>query len=260
LASNEAGEPSGPPAVAEGIELAQAPSKANPPKPGATTPGPASNPSASPTQTRPLSRSEQAAANRREIDRLAGKPASDYRSEESFPADWEKRLPQATLDAITREAKAFNVPPELLARIMWKESKFRERDGEGTQNSGQGIAGLSGIAMQQLVQNRLEAARRDPDNGPKWGELEMAVRRRWGNMRMEAVPAIRMEAEYLRHLYDTTGHSWPVAIAAYKHGPTIVAAFLKGEKTTASIPRWGEVQAYLGKVFDGDAKRFDAYK
>lgn len=88
----------------------------------------------------------------------------------------------------------------------------------------------------------------------------MAVRRRLGNMRLEAAPAIRMEAEYLRHLYDTTGHSWPVAVASYKHGPTIINSFVKGERTAASIPRWGEVQAYLGKVFDGDATRFDSYR
>jgi hypothetical protein len=90
--------------------------------------------------------------------------------------------------------------------------------------------------------------------------LEMAVGRWLGNARLKAEPAIRMEAEYLRHLYDTTGHSWPAAVASYKHGPTIINAFLRGERTTASIPKWGEVQGYLGKVFDGDARRFDAYR
>jgi len=255
----------------EDIELAQAPSKSNPPsgptarQPGSSNPaskptGPAPGSPAPQTQARPLSRQEQAAANKKEIDRLAGKPASDYPSEESFPADWEKRLPQATLDAITREAKAFKVPPELLARIMWKESKFNEQAGVKEKHPGQGIAGITDIAMRQLIQNRQEAAQRDPNNGPKWGELEMAVRRRLGNMRLEAEPAIRMEAEYLRHLYDTTGHSWPNAVASYKHGPTIINAFLKGERTAATIRDWGHVQAYLGKVFDGDASRFDAYK
>jgi hypothetical protein len=252
------------------IELAQAPSKQNPSarpsarppsssqpgsKPGSTSPA-----TTAPAQARPLSRQEQAATNRKEIDRLAGKPASDYPTEKSFPEDWQKRLPQATLDAINREADAFKVPPELLARIMWKESKFEEQAGVMEKKSGQGIAGITDIAMRQLIQNRREAAQRDPDNGPKWGELEMAVRRRLGDMRLEAEPAIRMEAEYLRHLYDTTGHSWPIAVASYKHGPTIINAFVKGERTAASIPRWGEVQAYLGKVFDGDATRFDSYK
>jgi Transglycosylase SLT domain len=255
----------------EDIELAQAPSKSNPPSgPTVRQPG-SSNPASKPTgsaprgpapqtQARPLSRQEQAAANRKEIDRLAGKPASDYPSEESFPADWERRLPQATLDAITREAKAFKVPPELLARIMWKESKFNEQAGVKEKHPGQGIAGITDIAMRQLIQNRQEAAQRDPNNGPKWGELEMAVRRRLGDMRREAEPAIRMEAEYLRYLYDTTGHSWPSAVASYKHGPTIINAFLKGERTAATIRDWGHVQAYLGKVFDGNASRFDAYK
>jgi len=50
------------------------------------------------------------------------------------------------------------------------------------------------------------------------------------------------------------------AVASYKHGPTIINAFLRGERAAASIPRWGEVQAYLGKVFDGDARWFDTYK
>jgi hypothetical protein len=35
---------------------------------------------------------------------------------------------------------------------------------------------------------------------------------------------------------------------------------LRGEQTTGSIKDWGYVQAYLGKVFDGNAKRFNAYK
>lgn len=250
------------------VELAQAPSKpstrpaAQPPsssQPG-SKPGSASPATRPPAQTRPLSRQEQAAANRKEIDRLAGKSASDYPTEKSFPEDWQKRLPQTTLDAINREADAFKVPRELLARIMWKESKFEEQAGVTEKKSGQGIAGITDIAMRQLIQNRLEAAQRDPNSGPKWGGLEMAVRHWVGNMRLQAEPAIAMEAEYLRHLYDTTGHSWPIAVASYKHGPTIIGAFVKGERTAASIPRWGEVQGYLGKVFDGDAKRFDAYK
>lgn len=56
------------------------------------------------------------------------------------------------------------------------------------------------------------------------------------------------------------GHSWPVAVAAYKHGETVIGRFLNGQTTTRSIGDWGEVQAYLGKVFDGNAKRFDAYQ
>jgi hypothetical protein len=111
-----------------------------------------------------LTRSEQAAANRKEIDRLAGKPASDYPTEESFPMNWDKRLPQATLDAINREAKAFKVPAELLARIMWKESGFNEQAGVKEKYRGQGIAGITDIAMRQLIQNRLEAAQRDQNN------------------------------------------------------------------------------------------------
>jgi hypothetical protein len=32
------------------------------------------------------------------------------------------------------------------------------------------------------------------------------------------------------------------------------------ERARRKTDTWGEVQAYLGKVFDGNAKRFDAYK
>jgi hypothetical protein len=251
------------------VEVAQVPSRTNPsgkpqtpttnaPRPGAAPTKPAPSPSTNPAQ---LHRAQQGAANRKEIDRLAGKPASDYRSEKPFPADWEKRLPQATLDAVNREAKAFKVPPELLARIMWKESKFEERAGETEGHLGQGIAGISNRwAAEQLWKNWREAAQRDPNNGTKWGELEMAARRSLGNMRLEAVPAVRMAAEYLRYLYDKTGQSWPVAVAAYKHGETVIGALLDGKTTPKSVPEWGQVQAYLGIVFDRDAKRFDAYK
>jgi hypothetical protein len=249
------------------VELAQAPSKPNPSTgptrpPGSPNPaGPSPASPAAPGQSRPLTRQEQAVTNRTEIDRLANKPAADYPSEKSFPADWEKLLPQTTLEAVNREAKAFSVPPELLARIMWKESKFKEDAGVKENYPGQGIAGITNrFAAQQLWDNWLAAAKRDPNNGVASGELEMAAGRLLANMRLKAAPAIRMEAEYLRYLYDKTGHSWPVAVAAYKHGETVIRAFLNGDRTTKSIPDWGQVQAYLGLVFDGDAKRFDTYK
>ncbi|HEY4168968.1 MAG TPA: hypothetical protein VGM96_19420 [Reyranella sp.] len=132
-------------------ELAQASPK--PSSRPATRPPGSSQPGSKPTapvpakpvapQTTPRSRQEQAATNRKEIGRLAGKPASDYPSEESFPENWQARLPQATLDAINREASAFKVPPELLARIMWKESGFNEQAGVKEKYPGQGIAGIT---------------------------------------------------------------------------------------------------------------------
>jgi hypothetical protein len=109
---------------------------------------------------------------------------------------------------------------------MWKESKFEERSNEGTKKEGQGIAGLSNKnAVQQLWNNWLGTAKRDANDAHAWGELERAARHWLGDMRMQAEPAIRMEAEYLRFLYDKLGHSWPVAVAAYKHGETLIGAF-----------------------------------
>ena len=40
----------------------------------------------------------------------------------------------------------------------------------------------------------------------------------------------------------------------------VANASLSGATTTRSIGEWGQVQAYLGHVFDGNAKRFDSYK
>ena len=244
----------------DGTQLAQTAQKPARPAPSnaghqATRPGP---PSPMPS---PAPNPGQVSAGRQEIDRLASAPVTDFhktdRDEQPFPSNWESRLPKETLDAIDSAAETYRVPRELIARILWKESKFDPKSGERTTHEGQGIAGLSSGAMQQLVFNARDAALRDPNNGAKWGALEGAARRWLDNSRMQSVPSVEMAAEYLRYLYDTQGHSWPAAVASYRSGPPAVRQYLAGKRTFASLPGSGDIPRYLAYIFDGNAKRFD---
>ena len=185
--------------------------------------------------------------NRNTLDNWARIPGSRQKTELPMPEDWRGRLPPAILDAINKEAETYGVPPELLARILWKESTFNEKAGQGTRKQGQGIAGISKDAINQLLKN-------NENNPERKAELERYARE---DARMQALPAISMAAEYLRHNFDRLGRSWVSAVAGYTAGETRIRRFLQGQ------PEWrdaGLTKGYLSLVFDGNASRFDSYQ
>lgn len=84
----------------------------------------------------------------------------------------------------------FRLPPGLLARVAWQESRFREDIISGRKVSKAGATGIM-----QIV--------------PRWHP----------NVDPLDVPAaIRYAAKYLAHLRDVFG-TWELALAAYNWGP-----------------------------------------
>jgi hypothetical protein len=94
------------------------------------------------------------------------------------------------LEAITQAEQANNLPPTLLARVLYQESRFRPEIINGTVKS---KAGAIGIA--QIV--------------PKWHP---------GVNPYNPTESIAYAAGYLRQLFNQFG-SWDKALAAYNWGP-----------------------------------------
>ena len=79
-----------------------------------------------------------------ELGRLAGiKIAPKPTEKQLMPEDWAQRLPTGVLAAVDASAKRYNVPRELLARVLWQESEFKEDSNRDKPvGRAKGIAGL----------------------------------------------------------------------------------------------------------------------
>jgi soluble lytic murein transglycosylase-like protein len=187
-----------------------------------------------------------------ELDRLASiKIAPKPREKQLMPEDWAQRLPPGVLAAIDAGAKRYNVPRELLARVLWQESEFKEDSKRDLPvGRAKGIAGIEdGTKGVKTELQRLAGLRGDR---ARVSELQ-------GYDVMNASQAIDMAAEYLRHRYERGGRSWPAAVAAYNFGPTAIDNWLSGrsDPTVSRDTHWRHAKEYLKYVFRGNPKAFD---
>ncbi|MGQ0580900.1 MAG: transglycosylase SLT domain-containing protein [Reyranella sp.] len=187
-----------------------------------------------------------------ELDRLAGiKIAPKPTEKQLMPEDWAQRLPAGVLVAVDASAKRYNVPRELLARVLWQESEFKEDSNHDKPvGRAKGIAGLEdGTKGIKAELQRLAGLRGDR---ARVSELQ-------GYDVMNASQAIDMAAEYLRHSYERGGRTWPGAIAAYNFGPTAFDNWLSGrsDPTVSRDIHWRRAKEYLKYVFRGNPKAFD---
>ena len=213
--------------VADEQQVAQAPAS----KPGASG-APSAKP---PTQDAKA----VAAAKRREEGQRAWdkaiqapyvEPADPTKRQKLLPDNWED-----TLNAIdsryanwTKEAaKKSNVPPELLARLFYKESVYI--------TSAVSPFGAKGIA--QLMPGALKAIGVDP----KTFKYE------------DPRASIEAGAAYLALMYREF-KNWPKAVAAYNMGPTNLYRALRGD---VELPL--QTQAEITHVFRGEPGAFDRY-
>ena len=186
-----------------------------------------------------------------ELDRLAGiKIAPKPTEKQLMPENWPHRLPPEVLAAIDASAKRYNVPRELLARVLWQESEFKEDSKRDLPvGRAKGIAGIEdGAKGVKAELQRLAGLRGDR---ARVSELQ-------GYDVMNAPQAIDMAAEYLRHRYERGGRSWPAAIAAYNFGPTAIDNWLSGrsDPTLSRDTHWRHTKEYLKYVFRGNPKAF----
>jgi soluble lytic murein transglycosylase-like protein len=119
------------------------------------------------------------------------------------------------LDSIGR---SYNLPPDLLARVAYQESHFREDIIRGTTASSAGALGI----MQMLPQFFSSVTTPRPFNDT--------------DVRAQILEA----ASYLAQLYRQY-RSWPMVLAAYNAGPGNVNKY-------QGIPPFPETQAYVAEI------------
>ncbi len=183
-----------------------------------------------------------------ELDTLAGTPrtADDNKYKGPLPTDWEKKLPAATLKKLNESAAEYGVPRNLIAAILWEESDFKEKASAGPRAEGQGMAGMSLGAQQDLITK----AQRER-NTERESELKTFDR-------MKGPAAVSMAAEYLKQLYDDNGQHWPSAVLAYRLGRTAVHNWLSGTSDDVKkSSQWDLSEAYIRKIFQGRSHLFD---
>lgn len=143
--------------------------------------------------------------------------AALYKRDEIVTAitgEWKKAANAAKyLPALRAAELRYALPPDLLARIAYQESHWRDDIVSGAKVSSAGAVGLM-----QLV--------------PKWHP---------GVDPLNTAQAIDYAGNYLRTLY-VQFKSWPLAVAAYNAGPGNVQKY-KG------VPPFPETQNYIRDVF-----------
>lgn len=132
------------------------------------------------------------------------------------------------LPLLNATEKKYGIPPDLLARLAYQESHWRDDIVTGKTVSSAGALGIM-----QLV----------PRYHPTVNPLDVAK-------------AIDYAGGYLRQLYNQFG-AWPLALAAYNAGPTVVADFRAGtnvsgknpsKQRTGGVPPFAETVAYVSQI------------
>jgi soluble lytic murein transglycosylase-like protein len=131
------------------------------------------------------------------------------------PDDWKQTAnAQTYLPALNAAEEKYALPEDLLARLAYQESHFREDIVSGALKSPVGAVGLMQLMPQFF-----------PGAGASWQA------------------DILTAAKYLANLHRQF-QDWQLAIAAYNWGPGNVEKFIAG---TRSLP--AETQTYVSDVF-----------
>lgn len=124
----------------------------------------------------------------------------------------------AWLPYLAQAEQQFNLPQDLLARIAYQESRFREEIIRGTKASPAGALGI----MQMM---------------PQYFQSVLAPR---PYSDADVMAQIQESAKQMASLYTSTG-SWPLALAAYNAG-------LGNVQKYGGVPPFAETQAYVAQI------------
>lgn len=151
--------------------------------------------------------------------------------QQPLPDNWEETINKIDRDygKWTREAAQRNgIPPELLARLLFKESNYNKN--AKSRFGAKGIAQLTPAAIEALYpkgQNKFDYF--DPKSSIDAGAAYLALQ--------------------YRQFRD-----WPKAVAAYNAGANSIRGWLNGSR---SSPPSQETKTYLQYIFRGNPKAFD---
>jgi soluble lytic murein transglycosylase-like protein len=135
----------------------------------------------------------------------------------------------AQLIASTEAAQG--IPQDVLARLLWKESRYRADIINGTTQSPVGAAGIA-----QFM----------PDTATQYGLMTGGI-----DGRLDPKRAIPAAGRYVKALYGMFKPSWVNAIAAYNWGPGNMRHYLAGDidhRTGRPYVMPGETQDYIAYI------------
>jgi hypothetical protein len=196
-----------------------------------------------------------------------------------LPYDWReavRKINSAYLDYTEVAARKHGIPAELLARLLFRESSYRN---EGVDKNGNRL-GDKPVGIPQMYPSALRDVGMDPRNFGRAG----------------AAAQIDAGAAYLARQYRRFG-DWPRAVAAYNFGAGNIESWLAGkaptydnitqrseeesaafrgrtgkpndketvedrekkseERAREQLGQWAQLQAYLPYIFLGDPARYD---
>jgi hypothetical protein len=191
--------------------------------------------------------------------------------QEPLPLDWRaavRKIDPRYLDYTEAAAKKYGLPPEVLARLLYRESNYENK---GVDSNGNRLRNRA-AGIPQMYPDALKDVGVDPETFGRAG----------------AAAQIDAGAAYLARQYRRFG-DWPRAVAAYHFGANRIEAWLAGrgitydnikrrtEGESASFPgaklkdrekaaekgarrefgQWWELQGYLPYIFLGDPSRYD---
>ena len=150
-----------------------------------------------------------------------------FNTDEVQDAIREVTLPLKHEDIIRQQSREKNLPPDLVAAVIFRESHFRD------QTSSAGARGLMQItpATAEIIE--------DLSGGSTFEEEDLA----------DPDLNIAYGTFYLRHLLDKFGGNEVAALAAYNAGETNVAAWGGADIHEDDI-RFPETRAYVDEVLE----------
>lgn len=132
-------------------------------------------------------------------------------------ANWKVNEYPKYADAIASAERQYNIPTDLLARLLYQESRFRTDIITGLNRSPVGAVGIAQFMPGTAAQLGVD--------------------------RLDPVSSIYGAAKYLKQMYDKF-NNWTYALMAYNWGPGNVSKWLQGTITT--VPQ--ETQTYWSAI------------
>jgi hypothetical protein len=130
--------------------------------------------------------------------------------------------------AIVEAEQRYGLPTDLLARLLYQESRYRTDIIAGEKRSGVGATGIA-----QFM----------PRTGEEYGLVTYSGSQIVSDRRLDPFASIDAAGRYLRALYRMF-NDWKSAIMAYNWGPGNVAKFNRGDAVTVPM----ETSTYVAQI------------
>jgi len=183
---------------------------------------------------------------------LTRQPMTTENAKSALPDDWERTKPADLVDEIKRAAERHNVPIQLLARLLYQEGKFGERDKLKKPLVMESTDKDQPLGYAQITTNTLNDLKRwARERGDTRRSTELEI---YSPANREK--AFDASAELLAYLYRFMDGSWPRAIGAYNKGRNFLRPWLNGAQGKKFDPatskgKWTEMSEYLTFILRG---------